>query len=346
MAAPSSDLPPGQTATQKFPVTGEKSPGRTLTAESWTCRVEGAVNGSSEFDFDALMAMPQGEFRADIHCVTSWSQRGMSFQGVRLIDVLRDRVEIDPAARFVHFEAYSARRHDTSLPLDLALEDSWLVHSFDGKPLTAAHGFPVRVVTPSRYFYKSLKWLRKITLLKDDRLGFWERTSAYHNEGDPWLEQRLDGRRFTSSAEAETFKRLEDFTAYREDDSASSVVVKASFRDWKPRTLDLRDLRLKACDFRGADLRGANLTGANLTLGQFEGADLQDANLTGADLEGAQFAGAHLAGAILNNNALSATVFQRPGGYGLASHEGLQVRHPQGLLESQETYLKTIGAMA
>jgi DMSO/TMAO reductase YedYZ molybdopterin-dependent catalytic subunit len=47
----------------------------------------------------------------------------------------------------------------------------------------------VRLVVPSRYFWKSAKWLRALELSAVDRPGFWERY-GYHNDADYWQEQR------------------------------------------------------------------------------------------------------------------------------------------------------------
>ncbi len=95
-----------------------------------------------------------------------------------------------------------------------------------GRPWPPKHGYPVRVVSPSRYFYKSLKWLKEIVFLSEDQLGFWERASGYHNVGDPWLEQRLEGHRFTSQAEVARFRNLTDFSAYRTNSPESVIVCK------------------------------------------------------------------------------------------------------------------------
>ena len=51
------------------------------------------------------------------------------------------------------------------------------------------HGWPLRLVVPSRYFWKSAKWLRGLELLDHDQPGFWERY-GYHNDADYWKEQR------------------------------------------------------------------------------------------------------------------------------------------------------------
>lgn len=334
-------IPPGQTLTKKFPVTGEKQASRHLTEDNWSLSISGEVEETRTLNLGALLSLQQSEFEADIHCVTSWSQLGMAFEGVKLATLVNELVDPKPCARFVRFVAYSDRKHDTSLPIEVAMKDCWLVHGYNGKALAPEHGYPVRVVTPSRYFYKSLKWLKEIVFLAEDQLGFWERTSGYHNVGDPWFEQRLEGHRFTSQAEVTRFRNLIDFSAYQKE-SPESVIVKANLRDWRPRTKDLHGLQLKACDFRGADLSGANLKGANLTLGNFEGVNLEDADLSRADLEGANFSGAYLAGALFQDNLLSAAVFWESYGLSLASYQGLRVVRPQGLFEEQSDYIKNV----
>ena len=117
---PHSGLPPGQTATRKFPVVGETAPPpEALDLAAWRLTVDGLVERPLSLSHAEVLALPQSELVADIHCVTSWSHLGMRLQGVPLAVVL-DLAAPAPEARFVRFEAYSARRHDTSLPLDLA----------------------------------------------------------------------------------------------------------------------------------------------------------------------------------------------------------------------------------
>jgi DMSO/TMAO reductase YedYZ molybdopterin-dependent catalytic subunit len=342
-------LPPGQSFTQKFPIVGEKEPPEeALEIAGWRLEIGGLVSTSVSLDYDQVIALAQDEFTADIHCVTSWSQPGMRFTGIKLSSFLA-QLNLTPqsAARFIRFEAYSHRHHDTSLPLHVAMEDSWLVHSFEGEPLTRSRGYPLRVVTPSRYFYKSLKWLRRMTFLDTDQLGFWERTSGYHNNADPWKEQRLEGSRFTSKEEADAFRALTDFHQWREMDPVHEpkVIVKADFKNWQPLTRNLCGLHLKACQFQGAHLDGVDFTGANLTLGQFTGASLSGAVFDATDLEGADFSGADLTGARFSRNFLSATTFRREE-KPLLAFAGMTMVAPDGLLEDQRSYLEELGVLA
>ncbi|MEE8524488.1 MAG: molybdopterin-dependent oxidoreductase [Thermoanaerobaculia bacterium] len=332
-------LPPGQTATRKFPVVGEKVPAAgAVDLARWRLIVDGRVARPLDLGWEDLIALPQSDLVADIHCVTGWSQRAMRFGGLPLRRLL-DRSRPLADARFVRFTAYSDHSHDTSLPLDLALEDTWLVHSFDGEPLAAEHGYPLRTVTPSRYFYKSLKWVRRIELLTDDRLGTWERESAYHNRGDPWAGDE----RFTSgSVDPVKLERFRNAAAFDRFRGSRKVMLGLDLRDWQPEHRDLRDLHLKNCDLRGARLAGCDLRSSNLSLSDLRQASLAGADLRGADLEGADFAGADLTDADFRGTLLSATRFfeRRPdGGLLAAKVDGLLLEGSSGLLEEQEEFL-------
>jgi DMSO/TMAO reductase YedYZ molybdopterin-dependent catalytic subunit len=83
--------------------------------------------------------------------------------------------------------------YETNVPLeDLMRDDVLLAFRYDGKPLTDKHGYPLRLIVPHRYFWKSAKWLRGIEFMTEDRPGFWER-NGFHNDADPFLEQRFSG---------------------------------------------------------------------------------------------------------------------------------------------------------
>lgn len=333
-------LPPGQTLTRKFPLVGEKAPPpEALDLAAWRLGVDGLVERPLALTYPEVLALPQAERTADIHCVTSWSRFDLRFTGTPLAAVL-ELARPRPKARFVRFEAYSPRHHDTSLPLELALADTWLVHGADGLPLPPEHGFPLRTVTPSRYFYKSLKWVHRIELLAHDQLGYWERESSYHNHGDPWAG---DERFTTGSVDPQALDRFRQAASFAPYRGSKKVIVGADLAGWEPRTRELGALQLKNCDLRGAHLAGADLRGANLSLSDLREADLAGADLTGADLEGANFAGADLRRADLSKTFLSATKFfeGQPDGTVLgALIDGLQWEGASGLLEEQEAFLE------
>lgn len=336
--------PPGQAATRKFPVTGEIAPTTdALSLETWRLEIAGLVESPRALAYDELLALPQAELMADIHCVTGWSHYGMSFTGLPLRTVLA-RAKPTPDARFVRFAAYSARDHDTSLPLDLALEDTWLVHRVNGEPLTREHGWPLRTVTPSRYFYKSLKWVHRVELLGEDRLGYWERESLYHNNAD-W---RSGQERYTSGAikpeRIAAFRKAKDYARYR---GPHNLLLNVDLCGWAPATTDLGELHIKNSDLRDAKLAGANLRRANFSRNDLRGADLRGADLREADLEGAQFAGADLTDADLSKTELSAATFfetRDDGSTTAARIEAMRWDGAAGLLEAQEDYLRSVNS--
>jgi DMSO/TMAO reductase YedYZ molybdopterin-dependent catalytic subunit len=183
-------LPPGQyDVGADFPVlTAEVTPH--LVPERWTMTVDGLVAQPTTWTWDEAHRLPASEYRGDIHCVTTWSKLGTSFGGVS-VDVLLDAA--GPAPEATHVLATSTTGYTTNLPLqDVRGGRAWIAWTHEGQPLPAEHGGPVRLLVPHLYFWKSAKWVTRLTLLNHDEPGFWER-NGYHDHGDPWLEQRYTG---------------------------------------------------------------------------------------------------------------------------------------------------------
>ncbi len=183
-------LPPGQyDVGADWPVlTAEVTPH--LVPERWTMTVDGLAEAPTTWSWDDMHALPQSEYAGDIHCVTTWSKLATSFQGVG-VDLLLDAARPLPSA--THVLATSTTGYTTNLPLDdVTGGKAWVVWSHEGQPLTPDHGGPVRLLVPHLYFWKSAKWVTRLTLLDHDQQGFWER-NGYHDRGDPWLEQRYQG---------------------------------------------------------------------------------------------------------------------------------------------------------
>jgi len=294
----------------------------------WHLTVQGLVHNPRTLSLDDFLNLDHREITFDIHCVTSWTRFDSTFTGVPLAEM----IDPAPGARFVSFGAFSDRDHNTSLPVDYALASSWVISEFEGEPLAPDHGGPVRVVTPGKYFYKSIKWLKSIDLLAEDRPGWWEVNSSYHNNADPFAgDQRFS----TGSLRPEQLYRFKD--AANLDKYRGRVMIGLELRDWSPVTNDLRRLFLKNCDMRQIALPGADMRGCNLSLSNLSGANLSGANLAGSDLEGADFTDADLTGADLSGTALSATRFDG------ASVAGAGFVGAWGLIEHQAFYLRSQG---
>ncbi len=182
-----SRVPPGQYVTQKWPVLHYGSV-PSVDLATWDFRVWGEVEEPFTFSWEEFRQMPRKTIHRDIHCVTRWTRLDMDFEGVPIQHIL-ERARPKPSARFV--VEHAEQGYTTNLPLDLLDDDDVLLADVaDGEPLSPEHGYPLRLVVPKRYFWKSAKWIRGLQFRADDRLGFWERY-GYHNEADPWQEQRF-----------------------------------------------------------------------------------------------------------------------------------------------------------
>lgn len=182
-------LPPGQVWTERFPILHEgEVPEYDMSV--WTLRVFGEVEEEKVFTYEELMKLPQRTMKVDIHCVTRWSKPDTTWEGVLFRDVL-ELLKVKPAAK--HVMIHADHDYETNVPLEDLLGDQILLaHSYDGKPLTPKHGWPLRLVVPHLYFWKSAKWIRGFELMQEDRPGFWER-NGFHNVAEPFREERFSG---------------------------------------------------------------------------------------------------------------------------------------------------------
>ena len=179
--------PPGQYLTEKFPVLHYGSVPRVDLA-TWDFRVYGLVDAPVTLTWQQYRALPRMTQTVDIHCVTRWSKLDTTWEGVPIGAVL-DLAGIRPEA--THALVHAEQGYTTNMPLDVLLDDDvMLADTYDGKPLDPEHGYPLRLLVPKRYFWKSAKWVRGIELLDHDVRGFWERY-GYHNDADPWREERF-----------------------------------------------------------------------------------------------------------------------------------------------------------
>lgn len=180
-------LPPGQRQVHNWPVL-DLGVRPEVPLERWELKVHGQVENPVTLNWEQFMALPQFRDVSDFHCVTTWSQFDIEFEGVAFF-TLCDLVKPRPSARHVFFKSYDG--YSTNNPLEVCMDDDVLIaHSANGKPLSVEHGGPARVIIPKRYAWKGAKFIREIIFLDRDILGFWE-VRGYSNDADPWLEQRF-----------------------------------------------------------------------------------------------------------------------------------------------------------
>ena len=157
---------------------------------TWDFSIGGLVAEQRRWSLDEIKAMPTTALVADIHCVTKWSKFDTEWVGVPVVDIL-SRVTPDPSA--THVLVRAEHGFTANLPLaDFSRPDNLFAYRFGGEDLELDHGWPLRLVVPHLYFWKSVKWVRGFDLLDQDEPGFWER-NGYHMYGDPFQEQRFWG---------------------------------------------------------------------------------------------------------------------------------------------------------
>jgi len=182
-------VPPGQHLTSKWPVL-HYGQAYLIDTSKWTFTISGLVEQERKLSFAEFSALPQVKVESDIHCVTSWSKLDNLWEGVSSSSIC-ELVKLKPEAGYVIVHA--AGGFTTNLSLDDFFQpDVLFALKHDGKPLTPEHGYPVRLVVPRLYFWKSAKWITGVEFVADDRPGFWE-SAGYHNRGDPWKEERYAG---------------------------------------------------------------------------------------------------------------------------------------------------------
>lgn len=181
-------VPPGQTlaAADRWPVL-QFGPVPKTDLATWNFKVFGAVESELTVDHKQLLEMPAKDVTADIHCVTGWSRLDDTWTGVPIQHVLG---LVKPSPDATHVMAHCEYGYTTSVPIEVLDDDDVLLcYRWNGKDLTAEHGWPLRLFVPKKYFWKSAKWLRGLEFMTKNRLGFWE-VRGYHDEADPWKEQR------------------------------------------------------------------------------------------------------------------------------------------------------------
>ncbi|MEM8806077.1 MAG: sulfite oxidase-like oxidoreductase [Cyanobacteria bacterium P01_G01_bin.38] len=182
-------VPPGQHLAKGFPVlTYGDSP--VVSTDQWQLKVSGLATPKT-FTWDDLMALPQSQFTADFHCVTTWSKLDVEWTGVRVTDFL-NAIEVDPKAAHVMQHCYGGYTTNVAMA-DFARPENFLAHTLFEDPLPKDHGGPLRLVIPHLYAWKSAKWLNGLEFLETMALGFWER-NGYHHRGEPWAVERYSTR--------------------------------------------------------------------------------------------------------------------------------------------------------
>lgn len=299
-------VPPNQNLVRRkdaWPVVGESAP--RASNLPWTLAVSGAVAEPFTLELEDLKAMPQVERVVDLHCVTRWTKLGCTFTGVRLMDVVTRAVPNADATSML-LTARSERDHTSSLTLaEIQRYDPLIALSYEGGEIPTEHGGPIRIVTPGKYFYKSIKWLEKIEITVDHKLGYWEDGLGYHDHADPWEEERY----VTGSIPPDLRQRMIDTRRFGGRDLLSCV-----FDGEQMDGLDAHDAILRNTSFVGTSLVDANFSGAKLINARMMQANIRNGSFVETDVKGSDFRSANLGGADFTGAILFGVNFCAAGG--------------------------------
>jgi DMSO/TMAO reductase YedYZ molybdopterin-dependent catalytic subunit len=170
-----------------------------LPRKGWKIELTGLIGKKLTLNAEDLAKLPMVEREMVLQCSgnfrslfskaakvpgTPWGKGGfgnVKFAGVPLSTVLEKHgVKIDRATRFVAAEGKDAPASldkpdfEHSLPLDEVLKKSILALELNGQPLAAAHGGPVRLVTPGYYATMHMKWLNRLRFEKEETYNYFQ----------------------------------------------------------------------------------------------------------------------------------------------------------------------------
>jgi DMSO/TMAO reductase YedYZ molybdopterin-dependent catalytic subunit len=187
-------LPPDQTATDHILRWGIDHPGITSTTplfklETYILTIDGEVENPLKLSWNDFMKLPKTVSVSDFHCVEGWSVLDCKWEGVHVREIEK-LVKPKDVAKDVTFEC--ADSYTTSLfREELYGDDVLLAYKLNDRVLDAGLGFPVRLIVPNKYAYKSALWVVHLRFTRNKELGFWEKR-GYSDKADVWKNQRFN----------------------------------------------------------------------------------------------------------------------------------------------------------
>ena len=180
-------VPPGQRFIPKWPVRSVDAIPE-INPETWTLEVKGLVKAPRSLSFPEIRTLPVVEIQRDFHCVETWSVPDNTWKGVRVRDIVAPDELLD-TARYAVIHSHGGYTSEVDVACLMA-EDTLLAWERNGEPIPPEHGYPLRLIVPDRYAYKSVKWVTVIEFVDQDIPGYWEER-GYHTVADVWRSERF-----------------------------------------------------------------------------------------------------------------------------------------------------------
>ena len=186
-------LPPDQTPIKQLLRWGIDHPGikssnPKIDVKTFTLVIDGEVEKPMKLSWDDILKLPKVESVSNFHCVEGWSVTDCRWEGIHFSEIIK-LAKPKKNVRFVTLEC--ADGYTTSLSLsELSGDDILLAYKLDKKPLEEGIGFPLRLVVPNKYAYKSALWVTRIEFTTKKELGYWEKR-GYSDTADVWKNDRF-----------------------------------------------------------------------------------------------------------------------------------------------------------
>jgi len=155
-------------------------PMRRINGESWKLKISGLCDAPQSFTLDQLKTFTSTTQSSRLKCVECWSARA-EWSGFAIRD-LEQIVQPHPTAKGILFHCGDEYKEYLSRDA-LNQQRVLLAHSMNGKPLTDAHGFPLRLIAPSKYGYKNPKAILAMEYVLEHQAGTWSKIGPYSPDG-------------------------------------------------------------------------------------------------------------------------------------------------------------------
>ncbi len=142
---------------------------------SWKLHVTVDGQPLAEFGYAELLNASRINRYVTLRCVSNTLKSDL--MGTALWTGFRLDQIVDPRrlpSNIIEAAFIGVDGHDDSLPVDYAFSSHVLLAAgMNGKTLNRTHGFPLRVLAPRYYGFKSVKWLREIRFVSRPYYGTW-----------------------------------------------------------------------------------------------------------------------------------------------------------------------------
>ena len=143
-----------------------------ITRDNSVLMSGGIVARPAVYSVDDLMRMPRTGMRIRHHCVEGWSAVA-EWHGVQLREIAK-MAGASRDAQYVEFRSFDNGYYST-WDIESAMHpQTILAYGMNGHALTPEHGAPVRLYSPVKLGYKSVKYLTEVNFLPMRAGGYWE----------------------------------------------------------------------------------------------------------------------------------------------------------------------------